>query len=290
MTLIKLTKERWIWCQCAMTLAAAATLMGCVVADEGGTFVADNNNRRLDAPVVAPTSLNGDRQARTVPVELLWFETGDENLDVTLRIESAQVISTDQGGAVNLYAEVFNDGADPVCFVKGTSIQLFDELAVPLATKEHEFIEGSLAYWEAVDRNLPSCLAANGGFGYFSSIIPGVDADAVRSMSIIMDGSDAREEHAPREELVPVAAQAGLAATGRIDITVENQGDRPMQIGFFKVSYFDADGGFLDWAFVYDGTLDPIAAGERRVVGAPTFGLPRPPAELMISIDAQPTD
>ena len=67
-------------------------------------------------------------------------------------------------------------------------------------------------------------------------------------------------------------------------------GDRPMQIGFFKVSYFDADGGFLDWAFVYDGTLDPIAAGERRVVGAPTFGLPRPPAELMISIDAQPTD
>lgn len=290
MNLTSLTNERSIWCRRAAVLAAAATLTGCVVADEGGTFVEDNNNLRLEAPVLMPTSFDEDRQSHTVPVELLYVTTDAEDLDVALRIESAQVISTGPGGAVKLYAEVINDGADSVCFVEGTWIQLFDESAVPLATLEHEYIEGSLAYWELLERSLPSCLAGNGGFGYFSSIILGVDADAVRSMSVIMDVSDAREDDAPREELVPVAAEPGLAGTGRIDVTVENQSDRPMQIRFFKVTYFDADGLFLDWAFVHDGTLDPLAAGERRVVGAPTFGLPRPPAELMVSIDAQPAD
>lgn len=268
-------------------------LTGCVVADEGGTFVEDNNNVRIESPVVTPLSLNGDRSGHAVPVDVAWTMTDAEDLDVALRIESAQVISTDQGGAVNFYAEVTNDGADPVCFVEATSIQLFDASGVPVGQQSHEFIEGSLAYSESLNSNLPACLAGNGGFGYFSAIIPGTDdepdIDAIRSATLSMDVSDAREEDAPRGELVPIAAQPGLPGAGRIDITLENQGDEPMQIRFLKVTYFDAEGAFLDWAFVYDGTVGPIGAGAQRVVSAPTFGLPRAPAELMVSVDGQPS-
>ena len=96
---------------------------------------------------------------------------------------------------------------DSVCFVEGTATQLFDASGAPIAQRS-EYIERSLAYAERLDMNLPACLAGNGGFGYFSSIIPAVEPHAVASVAITMDVSDAREDDAPQGELVPIAYSA----------------------------------------------------------------------------------
>ncbi|MEM6992249.1 MAG: hypothetical protein AAF721_17190 [Myxococcota bacterium] len=271
----------------ALALSLSLSVLASAGCDLGeptpGTFSGDNNNTMLD---VSDIPAGADVERVVVPVEVLDGETSIFQIgDPAITVGDATIVRGAAGTFAKVYAEVTNDGDTPLCSVHAERVDYLDG-AGEVLQRDLMFVQGSSAVTSDGDLTFGNCLAADGGFGVFATIVEGVEPEQVQNVQMTVVATDATEFNAAQADVLPVSIDVGAADTSaELTIRLENQGSGRAVLDFVKVVFFDASGEFLDMTFADEFMPQALAAGETGTATASTLGTPGLPTQVMVHVD-----
>lgn len=214
---------------------------------EDGTFAGNNNNTLVEGQAFGEGE--GPR-TKTVDAgvegstELSSSWSGDSYSG--LNVQTAQL--AEHSSYTDVYIEVTNDGTLALCNVEATLIEYRDRDGGVLDSGDPSVLNGESANLRGLDWTLDDCLAP-GSTGFFVATL-GLDVpiDDVNDIRLYLSAVDAREEDAPRADVVATDFAADdIAGYGALTVELQNVGTEAARIDMVLIARFDADETFLGY-------------------------------------------